>query len=192
MGIAVTRSSALIIVDVQRDFMPGGVLPVPSGYTIIKPINTLVVSFKDKGLPIILTRDWHPTNHISFESRGGPWPPHCIKNTKGAQFHPDLEVPKEAIIVSKATEEDMEAYSGFQGTSLDAILREKKIKRLFVGGVAIEYCIKATVLDALKLGYEVIVVKEAIKGIDKGEERKAEEEMLDRGAIFVSLGEIKL
>ncbi len=192
MKVAITRNSALVVVDVQRDFMPGGALPVPKGDLVIGPINTLIARFKIKGLPVIFTRDWHPPDHISFQERGGPWPPHCIKNTKGAEFHPDMEIPEGAIIVSKATERDKEAYSGFQGTNLNDILREKGIKRIFLGGVATEYCVKATVLDALNLGYEVIVVEEAIKGISEDEEVKARDSMLDEGSIFAALSEIKM
>ncbi len=192
MKVAITESSALIVVDVQRDFMPGGALPVPNGDVVIVPLNTLISRFRSRKLPIVLTRDWHPPDHISFQERGGPWPPHCIRGTEGAQFHPDLNVPEGAIIVSKATERDKEAYSGFQGTELDSILRERGVRRLFIGGVATEYCVKATVMDALKLGYEVIAVEEAIKGIDEEGERQAKDSMLDEGAIFANLSEIKV
>ncbi len=192
MKVAVTGSSALIVVDVQRDFMPGGALPVPEGDVVVGPINKLISRFEDRGLPMVFTRDWHPADHISFRERGGPWPPHCIKNTEGAEFHPDLKIPKGAIIVSKATKRDEEAYSGFQGTNLDSILRERGVRRLFLGGVATEYCVKATASDALKLGYEVIVVEDAIKGINEDDERRAKDSMLDEGAIFAALSEIKV
>ncbi len=192
MKVAIIKSSALIVIDIQKDFMPGGALPVPNGDRVIGPLNMLISYFKNRKLPIIFTRDWHPPDHISFRERGGPWPPHCIKNTEGAQFHPDLNVPEDAIIVSKATERDKEAYSGFQGTELNSILRKRGIRRLFVGGVATEYCVKATVVDALKLGYEVIVVEEAIKEIDERGKRQAENTMLDEGGIFASLSEIKV
>ncbi|MGY0288339.1 MAG: nicotinamidase [Thermoproteota archaeon] len=191
MRLAVTRSSCLIVVDVQRDFMPGGALPVPQGDIIIDPLNRLIELFSSKGLSIVFTRDWHPRDHISFSDRGGPWPPHCVMNTSGAEFHPNLRAPHNVVIISKGTERDKEAYSGFQGTNLHDILLEKGIKRLFIGGVATEYCVKSTVLDALEIGFETIVVEEAIKGIRREDEIRAKEEMIDSGAILASINEIK-
>ncbi len=191
MRLAITRNPALVVVDVQRDFLPGGALPVPGGDRVLEPINILISHFRAVGFPIIFTRDWHPPDHISFRERGGPWPPHCVQGTEGARFHPDLKIPDDAIIVSKATERDQEAYSGFQGTSLDEILRERKIRRLFIGGVATEYCVRATVLDALRLGYEVVVIEDALKGISSEDEARAKEEMVDEGAILAWLREIK-
>jgi nicotinamidase/pyrazinamidase len=191
MRLAVTRSSCLIVVDVQRDFMPGGALPVPQGDIIIDPLNRLIELFSSKGLSIVFTRDWHPRDHISFSDRGGPWPPHCVMNTSGAEFHPNLRAPHNVVIISKGTERDKEAYSGFQGTNLHDILLEKGIKRLFIGGIATEYCVKSTVLDALEIGFETIVVEEAIKGIRREDEIRAKEEMIDSGAILASINEIK-
>ncbi len=190
MRVALTGRSALLIVDVQRDFMPGGSLPVPEGDSVIGPLNELIVAFNGRKLPILLTRDWHPPDHISFRERGGPWPPHCVAGTEGAEFHPHLKVPPEALIISKATGRDSEAYSGFEGTDLDSVLRGLGVRRLFVGGVATEYCVRATVLDALKLGYEALVVEEAVRGISRDEEEAAKSEMLREGAILVRLDEI--
>jgi nicotinamidase/pyrazinamidase len=171
--------------------MPGGALPVPQGDIIIDPLNRLIELFSSKGLSIVFTRDWHPRDHISFSDRGGPWPPHCVMNTSGAEFHPNLRAPHNVVIISKGTERDKEAYSGFQGTNLHDILLEKGIKRLFIGGVATEYCVKSTVLDALEIGFETIVVEEAIKGIRREDEIRAKEEMIDSGAILASINEIK-
>ena len=190
MRIAITRNPALIVVDVQRDFMPGGSLPVPNGDSVIDPLNMLINYFEAKGLPIIFTRDWHPPDHTSFKEMGGPWPKHCVQGTEGAEFHPGLKVPRGLIIISKATDKDKEAYSGFEGTELDKILREKSVRRLFIGGVATEYCVKATVLDALRLGYEVVVVDEAVKGIKQEEEIRAKEEVVREGAILIRMNEI--
>ncbi|RSN67487.1 nicotinamidase [Candidatus Korarchaeum cryptofilum] len=190
MRVAITDRSALLIVDVQRDFMPGGPLPVPDGDSVVKPLNDLIGRFESRGLPVILTRDWHPRDHISFKERGGPWPPHCVAGTEGAEFHKDLRIPRDSIIISKATERDKEAYSGFEGTDLDDVLRKRGVRRLFVGGVATEYCVRATVMDALSSGYEVLVVEEAIKGISPEDEERAKEEMVRKGAIIVKLDEI--
>ncbi|MEM4848914.1 MAG: isochorismatase family protein, partial [Ignisphaera sp.] len=138
------------------------------------------------------SRDWHPPNHISFNTRGGPWPPHCVQGTEGAKFHPELKLTPDTIIVSKGYEENKEAYSSFEGTELNEILRSKNVRRLFVCGVATDYCVKATVLDAIKLGYTVLVLNDAIKGVDlpKGSVDKAVSEMLNEGAIFITLYDI--
>jgi len=191
--IRLTSTDALIIVDMQIDFMPGGALPVPNALTIIPVINKYINIFAGKKATIVATRDWHPHNHISFKHRGGPWPPHCVQGTKGAELHPDLRIPQNVILVSKGFDEDKEAYSGFDGTNLDQILKARKIRRVFVCGVATDYCVKATVLDAIELGYNVLVLKDAIKGVDipKGAENKAINEMLDAGAILADLNDIE-
>jgi len=189
--VAVTRRSALIIVDVQRDFMPGGALPVPRGDEVVPTLNSYIELFDRLGRPVVATRDWHPPDHISFRPRG-PWPPHCVQNSPGAEFHPDLRLPADVIVVSKATEPDKEAYSGFEGTDLAEGLRALEVRRLFVGGVATDYCVKATVLDGLRLGFEVFVLEDAIRGVDvnPGDSEKAIREMLSAGAVLIRLEEI--
>ncbi|AFK22387.1 nicotinamidase [Pyrococcus sp. ST04] len=174
---------ALIVVDMQRDFMPGGALPVPDGDKIIPKVNEYIKKFKEKGALIVATRDWHPENHISFKERGGPWPRHCVQNTQGAEFVVDL--PEDAIIISKATDPDKEAYSGFEGTNLAEILKEKGVKRVYICGVATEYCVRATALDALKYGFEVYLLKDAVKGITPEGEEKALKEMEEKGVKIV-------
>ncbi|RLG88344.1 MAG: bifunctional nicotinamidase/pyrazinamidase [Thermoprotei archaeon] len=190
--VKLSKYDALIIIDMQNDFMPGGALPVPKADEIIPTLNKYIALFKSKNLKVIATRDWHPPNHISFKTRGGPWPPHCIQGTKGAEFHPDLKLPKDVIVISKATEPDKEAYSGFEGTDLDKVLKEYGIKRLFVGGVATDYCVKATVLDGLRLGYTVFLLLDGIKGVDVNprDVEKAIDEMLSEGAIGITLIEL--
>jgi len=175
---------ALIIVDVQRDFCKGGALPVPEGEKIVPVLNKYIEKFSKAGALIVATRDWHPPNHISFKDYGGTWPPHCVQETPGADFHPDLKLPREAKIVSKATSADKEAYSGFDGTDLERELKNAGIRRLFVGGLATDYCVKSTVLDALSLGFETVLLFDAIKGVDvnPGDSERAIKEMLDRGA----------
>ena len=192
MKISITKRSALIIVDVQNDFIPGGALPVPDGDKVIEPLNRYIKLFTDLERTIVATRDWHPPNHISFKEYGGIWPPHCIQNSWGAEFHPDLHLPKNTIIISKATEPDKEAYSGFEGTDLHQILKDKGIRRVFVGGLATDYCVKNTVLDALKLGYETILLLDAIKGVDvnEGDSEKAIQEMITEGAIGITIEDI--
>jgi len=178
------EKDALIIVDVQKDFCSGGALPVPEGEKIITVLNKYIEKFSKAGALIVATRDWHPPNHISFKNYGGAWPPHCIQETPGADFHPDLKIPREAKIVSKATSADKEAYSGFDGTGLERELKAVGIRRVFVGGLATDYCVKSTVLDALSLGFETVLLLDAIKGVDvnPGDSERAIKEMLKRGA----------
>ncbi|MBS7605315.1 MAG: nicotinamidase [Candidatus Bathyarchaeia archaeon] len=191
--IKVGKGDALIIVDVQIDFCPGGALPVPEGDKIVPVINEYIRKFKTAGALIVATRDWHPPNHISFRSQGGPWPPHCIQGTRGAEFHPDLRLPEGALIISKATDPLKEAYSGFEGTDLTDKLREAGAKRVFVGGLATEYCVKNTVLDAVERGFETFLLEDAVRGIDvkPGDVERAIKEMLERGAKKITLTEIK-
>lgn len=175
---------ALIIVDVQKDFCTGGALPVPEGEKIVPVLNKYIEKFHEAGALIVATRDWHPPNHSSFKNHGGIWPPHCIQETPGAEFHPDLKLPKETKIISKATSADKEAYSGFDGTDLEKELKNAGIQRLFIGGLATDYCVKSTVLDALRLGFETVLLFDAIKGVDvnPGDSERAIKEMLEKGA----------
>ena len=179
---------ALIIVDLQRDFMPGGALPVPEGDKIIPKIEDLVKRFKKRESLIVATRDWHPPNHTSFKERGGPWPRHCVQNTKGAEIV--IELPEDAIIISKADEPDKEAYSGFEGTNLAEILKERGVKKVYLCGVATEYCVRATALDALKEGFEVYLLQDAIKGINAEDEEKALKELKEKGANIIDSTEL--
>ncbi len=184
---------ALIIVDVQRDFCSGGALPVPDGEKIIPTLNKYIEKFSKAGALIVATRDWHPPNHMSFKDYGGIWPSHCVQGTLGAEFHPDLRLPREVKVVSKATSADKEAYSGFDGTNLERELKDAGIKRVFVGGLATDYCVKSTVLDALRLGFETILLMDAIKGVDvnPGDSERAIEEMIKGGAKRASLNDLE-
>ena len=193
MKVKVADFDALIIVDVQKDFMPGGALPVPEGDKIIPVLNKYISFFSERGKPIFFTRDWHPEDHISFKNNGGIWPVHCVKDTEGAEFHPDLIIPFDnKFIISKGTQREFDAYSGFQGTLLNELLKERGIKRIFVGGVATDYCVKNTVLGGIHLGYQVVLLNDAIKGVDvnSGDSEKAVIEMMEKGAINIEFGEI--
>ncbi len=185
-------NSALIIVDVQNDFCPGGTLPVPEGNMVVPILNIYIEKFITRNIPVYFTRDWHPENHMSFKSEGGMWPQHCIQGTYGAQFHPEISIPSAAVIISKGTASDREAYSGFQGTDLESRLKTQHIRRLFIGGLATDYCVKNTVLDALKAGIEALFLSDASRGVDvnAGDSKRAIEEMLGQGAIEVTLGDI--
>ena len=185
--VRVRPFDALVVVDMQVDFMPGGALPVPGGDEIVSRVNEYVELFTKAGATVVFTRDWHPPNHISFKTRGGPWPPHCVQNTPGASFHPELRVPREALVISKATDPDREAYSGFEGTELDAELRRRGVRRVFVCGVATDYCVKATALDAVRLGYQVFLLADAVRGVNvpPNSVQEALEEMLDVSIALV-------
>ncbi|ACJ15500.1 nicotinamidase-like amidase [Thermococcus onnurineus NA1] len=175
---------ALIVVDMQRDFMPGGALPVPDGDKIIPRVNEYIRKFKERGALIVATRDWHPEDHISFMDQGGPWPKHCVQNTPGAEFV--VELPEDAVIISKAADPDKEAYSGFEGTNLAEILKEKGVKRVYVCGVATEYCVKATALDAVRHGFETYLLRDAVRGINPEDEENALRELEQAGVKVLS------
>lgn len=191
--VKVGKQAALIVVDVQNDFCPGGALPVSEGDKVVPVLNQYIDLFRALAAPIFFTRDWHPKDHTSFKSQGGRWPPHCIQNTWGAEFHPALKVGGGDFIVSKGFERLKEAYSGFEGTDLDERLRRLNIKELFVGGLATDYCVKQTVLDGLKRGYRVYLLEDAVRGVDvnKGDSAKAIEEMVRDGAVKTSLKHLR-
>lgn len=178
---------ALLIVDVQNDFLPGGSLAVPRGEEVVPVLNRYLKIFA--ALPVYATRDWHPAQHCSFRAQGGPWPPHCVAETRGAQFAASLQLPSSTVIISKATTVEQDAYSGFQGTNLDQQLRAANIHRLFIGGLATDYCVLNTVLDALKFGYEVLLLGDAIRAVDvqPGDGQRAEHEMIKLGAQRITL-----
>jgi nicotinamidase/pyrazinamidase len=186
---SVGKTDALIIVDVQNDFCLGGALPVPEGDQVVPFLNDYIAIFRKTSAGLFATRDWHPPNHISFKVQGGMWPPHCVQNTKGAMFHPDLKLSSDATVVSKAMDPLREAYSGFDGTELENMLRKQGATRVFVGGLATDYCVKNTVLDARKLGFEVVLLSDAIAGIDAepGDAVKAVSAMLRSGAEQATL-----
>lgn len=192
MRVGLTPRSALIVVDVQRDFCPGGSLAVPGGDKVVPVLNDYIARFQARHLPIIATRDWHPPGHVSFRERGGTWPAHCVQDTPGAQFHPALKLPKEAAVVNKGTDPNQDAYSGFQGTGLAQQLRGVGTERVFVGGLATDYCVKATVFDALENGFQAFLLEDASRGVEvhKGDGAKAVEEMVRRGVVAVRLEEL--
>jgi nicotinamidase/pyrazinamidase len=174
---------ALIIVDVQNDFCPGGALAVPQGDEVIPTINRLL---KQSWLSVA-TMDWHPAEHSSFEPHGGPWPLHCVQGTTGAELHPELDADSIQLTITKASHRDKDAYSGFDGTDLARILREKGITRVVVCGIATDYCVKATAHDALEEGFEVVVLEDAIRGVEvnPGDSRRALEGLRKAGAQVI-------
>jgi len=180
MASSPNSRDALLIVDPQIDFCPGGALAVPGGDEIFEAVNRAA-----ERLPIVVaSRDWHPEDHVSYEHRGGPWPVHCQAGTAGAEFHPALAAERVHEVFSKGTEPHEEAYSAFQGTGLAEWLRSRGVERLFVAGLATDYCVLASVLDARKEGFEVVVLEDAIGAVDvqHGDGEKALDEMRRAGA----------
>ncbi len=186
------KSDALIVVDVQRDFLPGGSLAVRDGDRVIPVLNCYLRRFQAAGLPIVVTRDWHPPNHCSFAAQGGLWPPHCIQESRGAEFAEQLELPAKALLISKGTKPDRDAYSGFDGTKLEQRMRDAGVRRVFVGGLATDYCVLATVKDAASAGFEVLVLGDAIRAVDAepGDGDRAMDAMTTAGAAIIELAAI--
>ena len=182
------RGSALLLVDIQRDFCAGGALAVPDGDAVVPVANRWIEQARAQHVPVIASRDWHPAQHASFRERGGPWPPHCVQGTSGAEFHAELHVPADALVVSKGSEPDNDSYSDFDGTGLAERLRALGVERLFIGGLALEYCVRATVLDALADGFEVHVLLEATRALEvhPGDADAALAEMTRAGAAVVA------
>src|SRR5216684_2588567 len=178
---------ALIVVDVQNDFCPGGSLPVAHGDEVVAPLNKLIKEFLDRGEPVFKTRDWHPARTKHFAAYGGVWPVHCVQGTHGAEFHPDLIDDPRITIVSKGIDERADGYSGFDGTNLAQLLRDEAVGEVWVGGLATDYCVKHTVLDARREGFEVKALADAMRAVNlkPNDGRQAIEEMRDAGAEIV-------
>lgn len=177
-------NDALIIVDVQRDFCPGGALPIEEGHKVVPVLNRWIAAAVARRAAIYISRDWHPVNHISFKSQGGPWPPHCIQDSDGARFHPDLRVPESAIKVTKGVRFDQDQNSVFDQTGLAFQLRRDGIRRLFIGGLAEDVCVLATVLDGCKEGFEVFVISDAVRPVTSEGGEEARRRMQAAGALF--------
>ncbi len=183
---------ALLVVDVQADFCPGGTLAVRGGGEVVPGLNKVIGAFERAGQSIFFTRDWHPHDHISFKSRGGRWPPHCVRGTPGAEFHRDLRVPSGATIVSKGDERDAEAYSGFQGTDLREQLRKLTVDEVFLGGLTTDYCVLETTLDARRSGFGVTILEDCIRAVNvrAGDGERARAAMRRAGARFTTSDEL--
>jgi nicotinamidase/pyrazinamidase len=188
--------SALLVVDVQKDFCPGGALPAPDGDRVVPVLNRYIHHAVATGWPVYASRDWHPAVTHHFREYGGEWPPHCIQNTEGARFHNDLQLPVSTTVISKGQDAESNGYSAFDGYTAEgktflAHLREQQVEHLYVGGLATDYCVKHSVLDALRSGLAVTVLRDAIAGIDAqpGDSARAMEEMRDAGAEFADAHE---
>lgn len=178
------HGDALIVVDVQNDFCPGGALPVPDGDKVIPVLNDWIAAAQEADVPVIASRDWHPEQHLSFEDEGGKWPPHCLQDTEGAKFHPDLELPDDVIKVSKGVRFDQDQYSVFDETGLGDFLRDRDIRRIWLGGLAQDVCVRASVLAGREEGFEVHLLAEATRPIDEEKGEEAIDEMSEAGAVI--------
>jgi len=181
------KKRALIVVDVQNDFCPGGSLAVAHGDEVVVPLNKLIEEFLKRGEPVYETRDWHPSTTKHFEKYGGVWPVHCVQNTRGAEFHPQLRRDAQITVISKGLG-DKDCYSAFDETDLLSRLKQQGVTEVWVGGLATDYCVKNTVLDAVKNGFEVKAVENAMRAVDlePGAGERAMQEMRDAGAEIVA------
>ena len=180
---------ALIVVDVQNDFCLGGSLAVPQGDAVVPVMNRYMQQATESGMAVFASRDWHPRETRHFAEFGGPWPVHCVQNTPGAEFHPQLRLPPEAWIVTTGTSAEDTGYSAFEGTLPDGAsvpdeLRRLGVRRVHVGGLATDYCVRATVLDSLAAGFETFLLQDASRPVDvsPGDGERAVDEMLAAGA----------
>ena len=178
---------ALIVVDVQNDFCPGGSLAVARGDEVVSPLNKLIREFLDSDERVYKTRDWHPAKTKHFAAYGGVWPIHCVQDTHGAEFHPALANDPRITIISKGIDESADGYSGFDGTNLAQLLREENVNEVWVGGLATDYCVKHTVLDARGKGFEVKALADTMRAVNVNPDDgvKAIEEMREAGAEIV-------
>jgi nicotinamidase/pyrazinamidase len=189
---------ALMVIDVQNDFCPGGALAVPGGDEVIPVLNQCIKEFVAAGYPVFASRDWHPEGSAHFQERGGPWPPHCIQGTEGAEFHKDLALPDSTVVVTAGDDPDEdEGYSAFEGKIPDGrpladALSAEEVDEVFIGGLATDYCVRASALDAVKAGFRTHLLLDAIRGIDvsPGDSGRAIEEMKREGVHVTTSAQI--
>ncbi len=190
MAASLRSVDALIIVDLQRDFCPGGALAVPEGDRVVPWANREAARFAEAGGLVVATRDWHPSDHESFQSQSGPWPVHCVRESDGAAFHPDLVLPEGTVVIDKGVDRRGAGYSGFEGTDLLDRLRDRGIARVRILGLALEVCVLATALDARRAGLDVVVDLEGIRAIAVDGRQRALDELAEAGVVI--LGDVSM
>jgi nicotinamidase/pyrazinamidase len=183
---ALRTGDALLIVDAQKDFCPGGALPVDRGDAIVPVLNEWIAAAQSAGIPIIASRDWHPREHVSFESAGGSWPAHCVQDTEGASFHPNLRLPEGTLIATKGTRFDKDQYSAFDETRLAKALRDRGILHLWIGGHAQDVYVRDTALDAIQEGFEVHLIPRGSQPLSLTSGKAARQEMESGGVVVDS------
>lgn len=188
------KGSALLIEDVQNDFCSGGSLAVPDGDEVVPVLNRYIELFGKQGLPVFASRDWHPEDSHHFREGGGIWPTHCVRGSLGARFHPGLRLPEQVVVISKGMATTEDGFSAFEGVTADGMdflecLRQMGVRQLYVGGLATDYCVKYTVLDALRRGFGVTLLLDAVRGVDimPGDSEGAIREMVSAGAVTAVL-----
>jgi len=174
---------ALILVDVQRDFCPGGALPVPDGQAVVEPLNAWIARARQGAALVVASRDWHPRGHPSFKDAGGPWPTHCLQDTPGARFAAGLKLPRSVVLVSKGVRFDKDQYSTFDDTGLAQMLGKRGVRRVWIGGLALDICVRATALDALRAGFETHIILESCRALTAQGQETALNELRAAGAI---------
>jgi nicotinamidase/pyrazinamidase len=182
---ALRKGGALLIVDVQNDFCAGGALAVPDADAIFNTLNAWIAAAARSAVPVYASRDWHPLQHMSFAGQGGKWPPHCIQDTPGARFHPELKLTEGAVIITKGVRFDQDQYSVFDETGFYHQLERDGVSTLWVGGLALDVCVFETVMDARKLGLSVALIEAATRPVDPQQGRRALEEMTAAGVTIV-------
>jgi len=177
---------ALLVIDVQNDFCPGGTLAVPQGDEVVEPLNKLIDDFLERGAPVYKSRDWHPPVTKHFAAYGGTWPVHCVRETEGAEFHPALRDDPRITVISKGLDQ-RDGYSAFDHTDLATRLHNQNVEEVVIGGLATDYCVKSSVLDALKYGFKVKAIENAMRPVDlqPGDGDRAIDEMRDAGAEII-------
>jgi nicotinamidase/pyrazinamidase len=181
---ALRDGDALILVDVQNDFCPGGALPIERGHEVVPVLNRWIEAAQQAAVPVFASRDWHPARHVSFKPSGGEWPIHCVQESAGAQFHPALKLPDSAIVLTKGHQPDRDQYSAFDQTGLAAELRNRNVQRVWIGGLAQDVCVRATVLDARREGFETIVIADGTRPVTPAGGERANDDMRRAGARF--------
>ncbi len=192
MTLSLEHHDALLVVDMQLDFLDGGSLAVEGSLAIIPVVNGYIDRFKRARIPIFACRDWHPENHCSFVEHGGIWPPHCVAESSGAAFHPDLCLPPGTYVASKGTRVDRDAYSALDGTEMEREMRAQDVQRVFVCGLATDYCVLASARDLAKSNFDVVILEDAIRAVDvrPGDGERAIEEMLGFGTREIVLEDL--
>lgn len=178
------KGDLLLIIDVQKDFCPGGALPIEGGDQVVPVLNRWIRAALKAETPVYLSRDWHPQHHLSFQESGGPWPVHCLQDSAGAGFHPQLVVPDEAVVVTKGTRFDQDQNSAFDQTGLAAWLQRRQIRRIYVGGLAQDVCVLATVLDGCRAGFDMQLIAAATRPVTVEGGREAIDKMIGAGAVI--------
>jgi nicotinamidase/pyrazinamidase len=182
----IQKGDGLLVIDVQKDFCPGGLLAVDGGDQVVAPLNRWIGHARERGGRIYASRDWHPLGHVSFQEQGGKWPPHCIQDSEGARFHAELMLPLDIVKITKGVRFDQDQNSVFDQTGFAAQLRQDSVKRLWIGGLAEDVCVLASVLDALKEGFKVFLLKAATRPVSPKDGQEAVEAMKRLGAKIIS------